>query len=442
MTFQMSKQNTPIILQLNTQKRFLIAVSGGLDSMVLCQLFLENKIQFAIAHCNFQLRGEESDNDEKFVEQWCHQHQIVLYKSTFNTKKYSEMHKLSIQEAARTLRYHFFEKIRSENKIDFIVTAHHQDDQIETVLFHFLRGTGIQGLCGIPIQTNHIIRPLLPYSKNQLLEYAQQNHIPFREDSSNQKNIYTRNFIRNQLIPHTETHIPTVKQNIYQNSLRFQEINEIYTQQVENYRKKLIEKRGTDWFIPIYKLENCTPLKTIFYELLKPFHFSIEQCEQAILLIKSEPGKKIENAQFRLWRDRNFFIIAPIESTKTQHIFIDEKNQTIQNQHFLIQTKIEEPTQYQIKKNASIIQVDAGLLNFPLLIRPWKQGDYLYPLGMKKKKKISRILIDKKIPMHEKEKIWVVESSHKIVAIIGLQTDERFKITPKTKKIFIIQKQE
>ncbi|HMN31953.1 MAG: tRNA lysidine(34) synthetase TilS [Chitinophagaceae bacterium] len=421
-------------------KRYLLAVSGGVDSMVMCNLFLKSKFQFEVAHCNFQLRNLESDGDEQLVLDWCKKNHIICHHQSFNTLEFKEAENISIQEAARVLRYQYFYTLLATHSLDFIVTAHHQNDNIETVLFHFFRGTGLAGMCGIPAFQQQIIRPMLSFSKQDIFNYANQNQIIFREDSSNKKNIYTRNFFRNELLPQIEKVLPNAQQNIAQNIIRFSESYQIYKQQIESYRKKLIEKRGNDWYVPILKLKKQQPLQSITYELLKPFGFSYLQTIQILKLIDSESGRKIAAQNYLLFKDRNFFIITQTRSTESQYIQFEKQNQQIETSDFKLNIKLLSSENYHLSKDTSILQLDADKIKGTLLLRKWKQGDYLYPLGMNKKKKVARILIDEKIALTDKEKIWVVESNKNIIGIVGLKIDNRFKIESKTKKILIIQK--
>lgn len=426
-------------LELRKDQKYLLAVSGGIDSMVLCDLFEKNNLSFSVAHCNFQLRGEESDGDEALVANYCHENKIPYFVKKFDTTHFATELKLSIQVAARELRYAFFKDLIEKEKLDYIVTAHHQDDNIETVLFHFFRGTGIAGLTGIPAENKKTIRPLLCFSKKEILEYAVKNNIPYREDSSNQKQDYTRNKLRNDLIPQLEQIIPNFKNNIAQNIVRLSEVHEIYQQQINTYRKKLLETRGKDSFIPILKLKKLSPLPTILYEILKPFDFNFSQTEQAILLLESETGRYLENEKFRILKNRNFLIVSEKSSLASEIILIHPETDKISMANFDLKIQTISKINFHLKTENDFCQLDAELLEYPLILRKWQQGDYMYPLGMKKKKKISRILIDQKISGTEKEKTWVLESNKKIVWLVGFKIDERFKVMEKTKNIKIIQ---
>ena len=427
-----------LLQHIHKEKKYLLAVSGGIDSMVMCDLFLKNNMTFAVAHFNFQLRQQESMDDEQFVRMWCERHHIPFYVKTIDTKKYAAENKLSIQVAARTLRYDFFHSLLKQEHYEIMATAHHQDDNIETVLFHFFRGTGIRGLKGIPMESALIVRPLLHTTKKDILHYAYENDIAYREDSSNNKLDYTRNKLRMDIIPQLESIFPAFKQNIANNIQYFNEAFLLYEQQIKQYKKKLIEQRGSDYYIPIRKLKNITPLNTVLYELIKEFHFGIEQVEQLTSMIHSQSGKQIENAQFSILKNRDFFIITAKKTIESSMILIDKSTDTLTTCDHTLQFKHLIADDYHVQNDSTIAQLNASLLEFPLLLRKWRPGDYMYPLGMKKKKKVARILIDFKIPMHEKEHIWVIESNKKIVWLVGLKTDDRYKITPLSKEIMII----
>ena len=428
-------KNKSINLLVDSSKYYLLTVSSGIDSMVLAHLFLQQKICFAVAHCNFKLRDNEAELDQQLVEDLCEKHNITCHVTHFNTKEFAEENKLSIQEAARNLRYAFFEDLRIKHDFDFIVTAHHQDDNIETLLFHLFRGTGIKGLTGIPQQNKCIIRPLLSIPKQEIIDYAKSHNIAYRDDSSNVKNDYARNKIRNIILPIIEEAFPNTKQNMASTIHRLQDANELYTQSISHTSKKLIEQRGNDFFIPILKLFQSTPLQTITYELLKPFHFSYDQSAEVLKMKDSESGTYIQNELYRIIKNRNAFIITTLNKEESEHILINEDDSAITFADFNLTLKKIVPNKVTQNNDKMLEYIDAKKLHFPLLLRKWKQGDYMYPLGMNKKKKVSRILIDAKLSLHEKEKIWVLESDKKIAWLIGIKIDERFKLHSSTSQV-------
>jgi tRNA(Ile)-lysidine synthase len=421
------------------RKKIVVAVSGGLDSMVLAALLKDAAVEIIIAHCNFGLRGAESEGDEKFVREYAAQWDVACFVKQFDTPAILENQGGNLQETARDLRYSWFEQLRREHGFDLIATAHHKQDSVETMLINFFKGTGIAGMHGILPQQGKIIRPLLSFTKEELKQFATAQNMPWREDSSNAKDQYTRNAIRNQLFPAIEQIFPQALEQLSGNTVRFAEAEELYLQSIERYRKKLIEKRGKDWYIPILKLKHVTPLNTILWELIKPFGFNAAQLGDIVHLLQAETGRYIAAPAFRIIRNRNFLIITTAQQEESTHILIQNNDVEAHTPGFSLAIK---QTAFEASDMDSIIHfpkekicVDADALKFPLVLRPWKTGDYFYPLGMNgKKKKVSRFLIEQKLPLHEKEKVWVLESNQRIVWVAGMRPDERFKVMPHTVK--------
>lgn len=322
--------------------KIILAVSGGIDSMCMALLFAQAKqyftkspyglagFDFVIAHCNFQLRGEDSEQDAALVKEWAKLKGIPYYQNTFDTPNIIK-EEGNVQIVARRLRYEWFEALRKELNFDYIATAHHQQDSVETLLMNFFKGTGIEGLHGILPEKGRIIRPLLSFNKTDIAAYATHENLAWREDVSNQKTDYLRNKVRLELLPEIEKIFPNAVSSIYQNSLRFGEIEELYKQSIQGYRKKLVEQRGKDLYIPLRKLVQCRPLSTIVYELLKPFGLGPAQLPDALQLIDSDSGRYINFEQYRLLKDRNFFIITPLETKNSDNILVEEDTGHIEN---------------------------------------------------------------------------------------------------------------
>lgn len=414
----------------------MLAVSGGGDSMMMCDLFLQNGFNIGIAHCNFQLRGTDSDNDEKFVQEYAEKMNAPYYIVSFDTNEYAAEQKVSIEEAARALRYAWFEEVRKENDFTFIATAHHLNDHIETLLLNFFKGTGIHGLHGIPVKRDKIIRPLLFLTKEEILQYMQENDLQFMEDATNLSDKYTRNYIRLQVVPVIKNIFPGIERQLEQNINRFSEAGILYDQAIDMHRKKLVEIKGEEAFIPVLKLKKSVPLASICYELFKRWNFNFEQSQQIIRMLDSESGKMISSATHRLIRDRKWLIISPLEVDKPSLILIENDQRLIETKDFSLKLKLLNVNDHTLSPDPVIASLDATHIIFPLVLRPWRQGDYFYPLGLNKKKKVSRFLIDQKIPLHEKEKIWVLESDKKIIWVVGMRIDHRFRITSSTKEIW------
>ncbi|MFI5151739.1 MAG: tRNA lysidine(34) synthetase TilS [Chitinophagales bacterium] len=434
------------------QKRdkLLLAVSGGLDSVVLCILCSECGYDFLIAHANFQLRGEESFRDEKFVCQLADKLQKEVLVKRFETEDFSRKNKLSIQAAARKLRYDWFEvilgggeELRNQSGLPdlpkFILTAHHQDDNTETHLMNFLKGTGISGLRGIRPRMGNLIRPLLFAWKDELKEFAMGRNLQWVEDRSNAENDYSRNFLRNKVIPLIRELYPNVSRNLADNITRFEEIDSIYQKAIQSRKKDLLEVKGEDIHIPILKLKKSGPVQSLLYELLKDYHFLPTQISEITQLLGSPSGKYIVSSTHRILKNRNWLIISPIESPSSAFLLIEQENQLIKFELGELQLSSCKPATFSDKAKNDTAQLDAALIQFPLILRKWKKGDYFYPLGMRKKKKLSRFFIDQKFSMINKERAWVLEMDQKIIWIIGWRIDDRFKVTPSTKQILKIK---
>ncbi len=426
-----------------TADQLIIAVSGGVDSIVLCELCSLSGFSFAIAHCNFQLRGEESEADEKFVKEISEKYQAILYSKRFDTNAYAAEKKVSIQVAARELRYSWFEELlneQSQKGTSFILTAHHLDDNIETLLMNFFKGTGIAGLRGMLPKNKKIIRPLLFARKEEIEEFALQNNLKWREDSSNKDDKYSRNYIRRQLIPVISQIYPSALENIGQNLERFRDIETIYHRSIDQQITKLVEHKGNEIHIPVLKLKKLEALPTVIFEIIKKYGFKSSQVQEVINLLESESGKYILSDTHRILKNRNWIIIAAKDKQLQENILIEENDKIIRFEAG--ELRIEILPGQDISKldfNDSIAFLDVTEIEFPVLLRKWKPGDYFYPLGMKKKKKLARFFIDHKLSLLEKEQTWVIEINKKIVWIVGKRIDDRVKVTDYTKSILKIQ---
>jgi len=444
----------------------LLAVSGGIDSIVLCELCKQAGYDFVIAHCNFQLRGKESDSDEAFVRMLGGKYNKTVLVKRFETNEYALQHKVSIQVAARELRYSwFFELVGSPQSIvnsqsaqtvgashspltthasrltTHVVTAHHLDDNIETLLMNFFKGTGVAGLRGMLPKQGKIVRPLLFAKKEMLLQFATENKLSWVEDSSNQSDKYTRNYFRNQFIPLLKDIYPGAENNLAHNLQRFRDIELLYQQAIDLHKKKLLEYKGNEIHMPVLKLKKAVPQISIVYEIARDYGFSADQAMEAIGLLDSETGKYIQSATHRIIKNRNWLIISPVNSLNAGIILIEpgEKKVLFEAGVLKLDSLVGCHDKIGSSRSAAEAFLDAGDIVFPLLLRKWKAGDYFYPLGMQKKKKLSRFFIDQKLSKTDKEKIWVLESNKKIIWIPGLRIDDRFKLTAGTQSILHLQ---
>ena len=432
-----------------SKDKLLLAVSGGVDSVVLCELCKHAGYDFTIAHCNFQLRGAESERDENFVKELGKKYEVEVLIKKFETEKYATENKLSIQVAARELRYSWFNELLADLKISSkssgskippwgvggLLTAHHANDNIETLLMNFFKGTGINGLHGILPKQGNIIRPLLFAKKEELNQFATENNLSFVEDSSNALDKYTRNYFRNQLIPDLQKVFPQVEDNLLDNIERFGEIEMLYRQAVNLEKKKLLEKKGNEIHIPVLKLLKTAALNTMLYQIIKEYGFTAHQTNEVAGLLKSETGKYISSTTHRIIKNRNWLIIAPNKTTDAENIFIEETDKHIKFQQGEISLELLSTTNHKPQTTNLTAQLNAAEIKFPLLLRKWKTGDYFYPLGMKKKKKLNRFLIDQKLSLSAKENIWVLESGQRIIWVVDNRIDERFKVAEKTTSI-------
>lgn len=421
--------------------RLLIAVSGGVDSVVLCELCRQGGFSFAIAHCNFRLRGEESQRDEEFVSDEAARYGVYFFVKKFDTEKFAAEEKISIQEAARNLRYEWFKELNSTDAnvtSQLLLTAHHADDNIETMLMNFFRGTGLAGLTGIPDKSGYIRRPLLPFTKKELLDFALENKLSFVEDSSNSSNKYTRNYIRHEIIPRLVTIYPRIKKNLGENIRRFNGIEQLYNVAVGNIKKKLLKKKGKEIHVPIKQLMQFDN-RALIYEVIHEFGFTENQIDEIIKLAEADNGSYIASpdSKYYIIRNRHWFIITPTDSKASGNIIIDQGKK--QFSFDLGKLVLTETKNLQPLSSGNAASLDKELVQFPLVLRKWRTGDYFYPLGMKKKKKISRFFIDQKLSKTEKDKAWVIESNKKIIWVVGHRIDDRFKISPKTKQVFQIE---
>ncbi len=419
----------------------LVAVSGGSDSMVLADLFLKSKISFAVAHCNFGLRGQASDLDEQLVRDWCALHAVRFHTILFDTRAKSIEWKKGTQETARELRYQWFEEIRQQHGYAKIVTAHHANDNLETLLINLFRGTGISGLHGIRPVNGRIIRPLLFAGKELIAEYTLTHNIPYRDDASNESDDYLRNAIRHNVIPEVQKLFPGVVGNVAGSIIHFSESELLYNQAIEKERKTLIEQRGRDWYIPVLKLRHRQPLATIVYELLHPFGFSSAQVPDVIALLSAQTGHYILSPSHRIIRNRDFLVITTIPSAAADLILIESVPCTVNAGSYVYKCSIQDKPEV-VPAGKDEAWLDMTDIKFPLILRKWRNGDYLYPLGMKmKKKKVSRLLIDEKISLPGKEEIRILECNKKIAWVSGIRIDERFKIKNTTTKVLVVKRE-
>ncbi|HET6225245.1 MAG TPA: tRNA lysidine(34) synthetase TilS [Bacteroidia bacterium] len=425
----------------NSKDKILLTVSGGIDSVVMCELFHKAGLQFAIAHCNFQLRADESEGDEQFVKKLAATYKVAFHHTRFDTKTYVKQHKLSTQAAARELRYDWFEKIRKENNYHYIATAHHQGDVIETFFINLIRGTGISGLRSIVPKQGKIIRPLLFTTRKAIQAYAEKNKITYREDSSNASDNYLRNKIRHHLLPVLNEFSPVAESSIMHSIEKLRDAEIVYKQTIDEVRSRICKAERDTIRISISELKKLNPVSAYLYELLKPYGFKGSVTNDILSILNEVSGKEFFGTTHRLVKDRDFLLLQPLPSTlEIPQVYLISKDQLdLETPVFNLEFRTENfSSEKTISKTADIVMIDLDKLKFPLTIRKWQTGDRFQPLGMKGKKKLSDFFIDKKLSLLEKESTWLLCSDDEIVWIIGLRLDERFKVTEKTKTVFCI----
>lgn len=441
------KEHINTNLSFLNSKKILIAVSGGIDSVVLTHLMHKLKFNIALAHCNFMLRGKESNKDELFVKTLGEKLGIPVFSTQFETEKYAQESGLSIQMAARELRYHWFAEIAQKNNYNYILTAHQKEDVIETFLINLTRGTGLDGLTGIPTINENIVRPLLPFSRKEILVYANKKKLEWREDQSNASIKYFRNKIRHKVVPILKELNPNLLQTFQTTIEHLKGSRQIIEDTMTKLQKEIITIKGADMFIDCTALDRLNNPKIYLYELLKDYGFT--EWSDMVDLLYAQTGKQLFSKTHRLLKNRDKLILSKINNSEIQSSYqISEKTSEIK---IPIHLKLEVTTissdgksdQSKLLPNlltnsTNTATIDYEQLNFPLVIRKWQLGDYFYPIGLNGKKKVSKFFKDEKISRLDKEKTWVLCSNSEIVWVVGHRIDDRFKVKKTTSKILKI----
>jgi tRNA(Ile)-lysidine synthase len=407
--------------------------------MVMANLFHQLDYNVGIAHCNFSLRGTESDNDEELVRQFATDCNIPFFSIQFETKTFAKDNKLSIQMAARDLRYKWFEEIREKNNYDSIAVAHNLNDNIETLMINLIRGTGLSGMSGMKPISNRIIRPLLFASRQDILSFQNEHKIIFREDKSNADTKYIRNRIRHLVIPVLKEINPSIETTLKETAERFMGLNEIVNEYILKLRENISEEKNNFINFNLARLKSCSHNKALLFELFKPYGITNSLLDDLLKVIKGKTGGQIITETHRIIKNRKEIIIS-------REILKDESSYTINGvEEFILFPGISSAKSviitdnYEIPSDPFSACIDSRKVKFPIIIRKWKSGDHFYPLGMKQKKKLSDYFIDSKYSIFDKENIFILESDGKIVWIVGDRIDDRFKITDSTKEGLLIR---
>ena len=418
--------------------RFLLTVSGGIDSVVMTQLFLQAGIDFGIAHCNFGLREEESEADQVFVEELARKMSKPFHLIRFNTLGYAAEHGLSIQMAARELRYNWFHEIAEKNSFEFIAIAHNQNDVIETVLINFARGTGIRGLTGIHPRVDHIVRPLLFASRRDIEHFAEVGKFAWREDSSNAQTKYIRNRIRHEIIPEFVIINPSFLPNAIDTIGRLGQTELLLDYLIDGIKKDVYAESRGKALINMEKLKKYPATETLLFELLRPFGCNQRNIRTIVDSFGSIPGKQIITKTHTITRDRLQLIITRNSLPNQAELLIEAEIGSINSPvHLVFNNLLNQDFKIPATPNYAVL--DAEQVEFPLTLRRWKPGDSFQPLGMKGNKKVSDYLVNNKVPLPDKQHVWVLESKGRIIWLVNHRIDNRFKISSSTRNILLIE---
>jgi tRNA(Ile)-lysidine synthase len=415
------------------EDKLILGISGGADSVCLMHVFLELGYSFELAHCNFNLRGEESDADEYFVKDLAKEHQLEIHVKQFDTLVYAAENKISTQMAARDLRYAWFEKLRIKSSAKYLAIAHHANDDVETFFINLVRGSGLKGFLGIKEKNNAIVRPLLSVSRLEIEQYLKDRGLVFREDSSNASVKYLRNKIRHELIPLLAQMNPSIQQTVKDEMRILDGVAQIYASKVEEVRKDLTQEKNGIVQLEISALLALNPLHSYLYELLSAYGFyAVEAISKAL---QGQSGKQFFSSTHQLVVDRENIFISLLN--KENEVFeITEKTISLV---YPLEINFKVMADKTIIYDNNIAQLDVEKLKFPLTLRKWKEGDKFMPLGMKKFKKLSDFFIDSKFSIIDKQEQWLLCSGVDIVWVLGCRIDERYKLESNTKKVYIAQ---
>jgi tRNA(Ile)-lysidine synthase len=436
------KRFTDFIDQNNLFKadsNILAAVSGGMDSVLMVHLLKAAGIVFGIAHCNFHLRGDESLRDQEFCNHLADQLCIPFHTTSFDTLKFAADHKISTQMAARQLRYQWFDQVKQQSGYTEIALAHHQNDAIETILLNLTRGTGIAGMHGILPKIGALVRPLLFLNREEIQAIIDENRIGYVEDSSNTSVKYARNKIRLAIVPILKELNPSLEQTFENNLRHFRELELLLDQRIAELKKQLFVYHDEEIHLPLNAIKELEPKRLLLFKLLQEYGFNETTIDDVIAGLDAQSGKLFESAGFTLLLDRGKLILTKKNTATQAAVQINQTDDHVNYGDYKL-TVLHDDSPLIVKNNPMTASIDAGLLLYPLALRPWQQGDYFYPLGMQARKKLSDFFIDQKVPLHQKKDIPVlVNGNGDVVWVGGYRPDDRYKITSKTKKVTIFE---
>lgn len=417
----------------------LVGVSGGIDSVVLVDLLHKAGFSFAIAHCNFNLRGEESDLDEAFVRELATRYEKPIFCQHFDTMEVAIERGVSVEMAARDLRYAWFEDIRSSHHFDWIIVAHHRDDQVETFFLNLARGTGISGLTGMKAVNGKVVRPLLFATRKEIETYASDKLQDYREDSSNSLTDFQRNKIRLLVLPLMEELNPSFRESMHETIAHLRDTYAIYHQAIDRARELVMRRKSANEIeISLAELKLLNPITTYLFELLKPYHFNGDVVSEMVKAIDGQPGKQFFSMTHRAVLDREVMLIQKLIEVSYKRYYLDETCNRLEYPVKLKITSLKREKTFSLKTSPKTALIDKDKLQFPLILRKWQKGDFFQPLGMQGMKKLSDFFVDEKFSLPDKENVWLLTNGEEIVWIVGIRLDDRYKINPGTTSMLVV----
>lgn len=421
--------------QVMPSDRILVALSGGADSMTLLHALSTLGYNCAAAHCNFHLRDEESDEDERFVVDYCLGKNIPLHVKHFNTSEEAEKNGISIEMAARNLRYQWFWHLVETENFLWLATGHHGDDMIETFFLNLARGTGVRGLRGMRECQDALIRPLLAFRRKEIEAYCHQNGIPYRTDTSNFDTAFQRNNIRHNVLPVMEMLNPSFFSTMMRNFSNIDDVWQVFQNRVEEIKDQILAREGEHLLIPIRLINDLPQREAVLFEILRPYGFKGATISEIIESFDGIPGKQFFSNGYRLVRDRYNLILVPLEEHEEEAGYIENGQEEVERPLKMRVKQYEIEEDFKFSRDPRCVHLDADCVDFPLKLRHWQKGDLFRPLGMEQFKKLSDFFVDEKFSRIEKETAWLLLSGEDVVWVVGHRIDDRYKVTKATKNI-------